>query len=396
MRALVIILIACTSFLVKQGEKMATMPEWFQKYTVSKYNNEKILRQYRGEVYAGTWSLYTFYMSSTTSDWNIVVWTPEGLTGNAPLFIFWPGAGENGTDTSDLLNANSPFYHIKQNAITGTILGKQCRFAAIQSQGNIHSASNLAGIMDYTISVAQADTNQIHLTGLSRGGSQNMTILSSASANSKYWRTTTVATLSIGTNNDPSETAHLAWFGLGGRSYSTMGTADTLTYGFAPKWLRIYQPVFPGQLNHHWIVGGGHSGWQLEYNPTTQRWNGMNIYENQMTNSKSPYAAIGNGSSVNLSAGTTSITLNGISRQYPTGHNGWGATTTWSKITGGSVSFSSTSTDTTTASGLSAGTYVFRYTRANAAGGQSAIADITVTVAGESSSAARRMRVRKF
>lgn len=383
MRTLIAILIFSNAAFISAGKKQNSvdMPVWFSKYVVAKVDNEKVLRKYRGDTWAGTWSLYTYYMSSTSTDWNIVVWTPEGLTGNAPLFIFWPGVGENGTDTSKLLNSNSPFYHIKQGTLTGTVLGKQCRFAAIQSQGNIHSAANLAAIMDYTITQGQADTNQVYLTGLSRGASQIQSIISSASSSSKYWRTTAIAPLSIGTNNAPSETAHLAWFGLGGRSYSTMGTTDTLTYGNTPKWLRIYQPLFPGQLLHHWISGGGHGGWQLEYNPTTKRFNGYNLYENLLTNSKKPYASIGNGSSMSLPSGTTSITLNGVNRQYATGSNGRNASTTWSKVSGPSATIVSSSSDTTTVTGLSAGTYVFRYTRANSYGPQTATADITVTVA---------------
>lgn len=375
-------LIVSSFALLSPGEQKGNpMPLWFKKFVVAKVDNEKVLRQYRGDVWAGTWQLFTYYMSSTSTNWNIVVWSPEGLTGTAPVVIFWPGAGENGTDTSKLLNGNSPFYHIKQGTLTGTVLGQQCRFAAIQSQGNIHSAANLAAIMDYTINVSQADTNRIYLTGLSRGASQIFSILSAESSSSKYWRTTAMAHLSLGTNTDPSPTSHLPWFNLGGRSYSTMGTLDTLTYGRLPKWLRIYQPLYPNQIYQHWIPSGGHSGWQLEYNPTTKRFNGYNLYENLLTNSKKPYAAIGNGSSIKISPGTASLTLNGINRQYTTGNNGWNAFTTWTKVSGPSVTIVSPSSDTTTITDLNPGIYVFRYTRTNGAGGQTAYAEIEVSVA---------------
>lgn len=329
----------------------------------------------------GTWSYRTVYIPSTNVYWNVAVWNLNPFTVKRPAIVVMPGTGETGTNINSFINSvNYPGWQLN-NGWNGMALGYEITYIFIQTQVStaydgltISTALNdVLNPMGDTI-----DRNMIYLTGISRGAGQEMLSLRNDisikiwNQISAYWG------LSVGVNASTfNSTRYGPWMTAGARALLSIGTADTSTYNATMNLYRYMNATVPGSALLYLIPGGGHGGWQLEYNPATKRWNGMNGYENLMTYTKKPYAAVPN-TIVYLPAGTTSYSLTGIISEYPTGRNGWDVSNLWAKTSGGGTIVSPTSVNTTV-NGLTSGTNTFTFSRNNA-DGQTATANLTIIV----------------
>lgn len=329
----------------------------------------------------GTWSYRTVYIPSTNVYWNVAVWRLNPFSVKTPGIVVMPGTGETGTNINSFINSvNYPGWQLN-NGWNGIALGYEITYIFIQSQTTTaYEGAVIARAINDVITPMQdsLDMNMLYLTGISRGAGQEMlslrnditpTIWNNISG---YWG------LSVGFNSATfNNTRYGPWAYAGGRALLSIGTADTTTYNATMNFYRYMNATVAGSALLYLIPGGGHGGWQLEYNPATKRWNGMNGYENLMTYSKKPYAAVPN-SIVYLPAGTTSYALTGIISEYPTGKNGWSVSSLWAK-TGGGGTIVSPSSVNTTVNGLTPGNNTFTFSRNNA-DGQTATANLTIIV----------------
>lgn len=345
--------------------------------------------------FSQTWTLRRVYVSITASWWNVVTFHPVGTDSTTllPRMDFKPGAGQNGTDTAALLNINSPAWPIKQGQTNSYFLGQALRQSFIQPTAQTFSPTPFSSIQDSLTKWYPTDTNRIYTTGLSRGGYQSMVTENASFSGAHWWDYPGFWGLSVGANGTPTSAEYGAWVNAGGRSLLSIGTADTTTYNITMRFYRLTNSILAGSSLLYLIPGGGHGGWQLEYNPSTKRWNGMNGYENLLTYSKKPYAAVAS-PVVYLPSGTTSTTLNGIISEYPTGQNGWYASTLWTKNSG-SGTITTPSNPTSTITGLTDGTTTLTLTRANASGGQSASANLTLIIGGGTSNSYKLSKIGK-
>lgn len=121
------------------------------------------------------------------------------------------------------------------------------------------------------------------------------------------------------------------------------------------------------------FTSDGHNGWDTLWSGvrTFSFIGGKNVYEWQAQFTKAPKAV----AQSTINTGASSVTLNGVSK-------GWDKTVAWTKVSGGSATITSPSSDTTTVTGLSEGTYVFRMTVTNTSDSRTATHDVTVTVSG--------------
>lgn len=300
------------------------------------------------------------------------------------LFIVLPGAGENGTNITPFMNSvNYPMWQIN-NGWNGVVFGERPIFAALQMQSGIGVGDGttpgiaIQNAINLIATNNKVDRNRIYVTSLSRGAAQEWLSMRQDNGNLFYLSYAAYWGLSVGINTTINNARYSNWVDYGGRSLLSIGTGDSTLYTATMQIYRYMNGRVPGSALLHLIPGGGHGGWQLEYNPATERWNGMNGYENMMTYSLKPYAAVAS-PTVALPAGTTTYTANGITRQYPTGRNGQQAATLWTKLSG-SGTISSPSSDTTNITGLANGISVFQLTRTNGTDGQTASTTVTLNI----------------
>lgn len=331
--------------------------------------------------------LKTAVMPVTNSPWNYVISWPQGpLTGKYPVIISLPGAGENGTDTALLLGPNSIDYWFK-NGWNGKVFGEDMIVVFVQSRTSSFVGNNFSPVFDTAMKFISpyADTNRVYLTGLSRGAGQWARKSTTDFGSSRVWQATANLFLSTGIAENPGA-GYDSFIAMGGRYFMTIGysAADSGSYTFTMNLKRRMDVLYPNTVAVYGIPGGGHGGWQTEYNPATKRFNGLNLYENAFTVSKKPYASAPS-PVINLPLGTTSMSLTGITKQYntPQAFNGRNVSFLWTKVSGPSCTINTPTSPAPNVTGMTNGTYLFRFTSTNAAGGQSASYDVTVNIGGE-------------
>lgn len=325
------------------------------------------------------------YNTVTGNYWNcVVVNSNVASTGKQSAIIFFPGSGETGFDTS-VLNNQGPLYHLNngwQGAVTINGQTFYPRYYFVQSESSGGMAQNQLNRMIDTIKARYAsvlDTNRLYVTGLSLGGG-NATNAQSTSNFAKWWNWAACVGMSVTDLNivsyitlQPAAVAGTGFYGLVGVNDDNRN-AKTIT----PSIVDTFNIMRPGSAQYYgWTHdGGGHDGWNTEYDPNTRRINGENVYEWMHKHTKKPYAKAPD----NFTTSGTSITLNGVVNEIAGGYNGRNRTITWSKLSGPSATISSPNADTTNVTGLTPGTYSFRLLSANAAGGQSAADTVTVII----------------
>jgi hypothetical protein len=230
---------------------------------------------------------------------------------------------------------------------------------------------------------AYIDKDQVHLTGVSLGGIMSQQMMQSL-ADTNYSNFTTVFLVSPGGRTTPINNTlgnQKYYVGKGGRIAYTIGASDTVTTDrYKPQDFKSASDSVAGSFIFKvWNTGQegytsqGHGNWDVTYNPA-QRFAYMgnrNYYEWAAQYTKAPKANAQNTISTNGSA----VVLNGIT-------NGWYKTVAWTKVSGSGGSISNSSSDTTTVTGLTAGTYVYRLTVTNTHTAVVATKDVTVYVSG--------------
>jgi len=338
------------------------------------------------------------YTVDVVDGWNIIVHTPADTSKKNPAIFFFPGTLEAGTDTADGVK-NGPIWQVSRGYWDGKARGEEFWIFHVQPASVVTSAANYRPRVQTILGRHPSiDTNRIYLTGLSLGGGALMNLMNEATSGSIWWKYTAIVPMSIGSyvkgSNAPwgSQIQHFTQ--LGGRYYGLIGAGDTSARPLTKFYHDTLNIITPGSAQIYYY-SGGHCCWETEYRPTTKRLNSENIYEWMLKHSKKPYANVGQ-ATINTSG--SSVTLNGIVDSIPGGFNGRERTITWSKVSGGSATITSPSSDTTTVTGLTTGTYVFRLTSDNAAGGQMATKDVMVNVTQEEDNSTYfiKMRGRKL
>lgn len=310
--------------------------------------------------------------------WNCVV----NLAGydNAPTLVFIPGSGEigasNGLDTNNVY-VNGPQRMMKYGW-KGYVLGQRWNIITLQPTNSSTTLSYHMRAIDTIIARYNIDTCRLYITGLSLGASLVARYISTYT-NANPWKFAAAVPMSIGTTSNIDSVQQLRWYAENdGHYYGLVGNSDSTGRPLTQQIYRFMQEVDPASSKLY-VYSGGHDSWNTYYD-TAWRNGGENIYEWLAKYSKRPYA---NAAQTSITTGETYVTLNGIVDSLSGGHNGVNRTITWTKQSGGSATITSPSSAVTTVTGLEEGTYVFRLTSANAAGGLSAYKDVTVNVEGE-------------
>lgn len=309
--------------------------------------------------------------------WNCVV-NKAGYA-NAPTIIFIPGSGEiggtNGFDTTKVY-VNGPNRMMKEGW-KGYVNGERWNVITLQPTNSSTTTNYYNRAFDSIIARYNPDTCRMYLTALSLGGSIGSRHISTMN-NARNWTFPAVVLMSLGgTTNLDSVQQTNTYAQSGGHFYGMVGNNDSSD---RPQTHLIYQYMQTvnqqsSKLYVYTHDGGGHGGWNVEYDTATRR-DGENMYEWLGKHSKRPYAE----APANITTSATSITLNGKVNEYAGGWNGWNRTVSWTKLTGGSAIITNSSKDTTTVTGLSPGVYTFELKSVNAGGGLSATDTVTVAI----------------
>lgn len=331
-----------------------------------------------------TFSVDSFYNTTSASYWYIIYRLPAGGA-MGPAIVEFPGAGEIGTDTTVRLREGVSFAWFIKQGWHGNPLGKNPGWYFILPNtpgGPSYHPQYLRLTLDALRSKfgAYIDTNRITAGGLSRGAGYVAQGIEATSVQLKFWMLAGAWGFSTGVNGTPTEENYGHFATSGGKYYFTIHTGDTTTYNISPRLFRLLNAVVPGTAYMHYkSTGTVHGDWKVEQNPDTKRFNDMNIAENLMTLSRAPYAAVAS-PSITLPAGTTSLSLDGITKEFATGRNGINPSYQWVKTSGPAATITNGNTANAVASGLTPGNYVFTFTSSNATGGQVASTTLNVTI----------------
>lgn len=317
-----------------------------------------------------------------------------------PLLIFLHGSGEAGSNLSQIYNnstAGGPAYFIEHSgwpsSFTNPMDGQPYKFIVLSPQRPSSwswQAPHLNYFINYMVNNYRVDPSKIYITGISAGGEGVVGYmyhkdLETGTGFTPIYKPAASVPMAPAISAPSTTEANTAvadsirMWGLGGNAdiygdqvQDLAGKMNTTKPGIA----RITR------------YSGGHCCWGTYYNPTytesikkadSSSTVSMNIYEWMLQFSRSdiggtPTSNAGADQTINLP--TSSVTLTG-SGTAGSGHtiSSYG----WTKQSGGSATITSPSSSTTTVTGLSAGTYVFRLTVTNEVPA-SATDDITITV----------------
>lgn len=345
-----------------------------------------------------TWRYYSRDTAGFTN-WYSVGMPSDSLTNpnKRAVLCFEPGIGETGS--GNLTEAKAVLYGYSRDVKNGTSSGgvKQSNGYAdsivypiyIVAQQTVASPSNAVATARYRWKAVwkdyeqYIDLDQIHFGGLSFGGRQNLYIISNvgSSAGDAYAFARMPATFFMASpgGKSTSITDNSFYIGefvkMGGRAAMTTGTNDDQgAYKVGELSNYFNDSVANSFVGRDWVSGDGMGGtnhccWQNVWPHEWDFLGGIDINEWQMKHIKRPQAIAQ--STINTTA--SSVTLNGVS-------NGFYKTVAWTKQSGGAATITSPSSDTTTVTGLSEGTYVFRMTVTNTNTSQTATHNVTVNV----------------
>lgn len=346
-----------------------------------------------------TWRYYSKVTADGATCYYSVGMPSDSLTNTnkRPLFCFEPGAGQTGSGNTT--EANAVAYGYSRDVKNGSRSGglKQSNGYTdstvypiyMVAQQSIVSPSNSLGVARYRWRAVWADYDdyidydQIHFGGLSLGGRQELYMISNvgSSAGDPYVFAHTPATFFLASpgGKSASITDNAFYIGeyvkKGGRVAMTTGTTDSAgAYKTGELDNYFNDSVANSFVGRDWVSGDGMGGtthccWDAVWPNEWDFLGNIDIYEWQLKHTKKPQAVAQ--TTINTSA--SSVTLNGVS-------NGWYKTVAWTKQSGGSATIVSSSSDTTSVTGLSVGTYVFRMTVTNTGDSRTATHDVTVNV----------------
>lgn len=319
----------------------------------------------------------------------------DSSTKKYPSIMMLNGLGEN-TNNLGTINSQGPNDQIVNRGWSGTQIfnSKKEEFIFFSLQNNSGSRTpsiEMIRIYDTLYSRYRMDTLRQYVVGLSLGGQQFlMTTADSGNVSIdrklNLWTAATILSSGSGITNAVLDSLR-RWTIRGGSINYAIGNTDVGSNRItAPAMLAAANSGRAGSgTGYTWTAPpwptSGHGGWYYGFDSAyIDPVMGSNLYVYLLKHTKQPYADVGQ-ATINLSAGTTSTTLNGITTQFAFGWNGWGKEVTWAKVLGGSATIATPSRDTTLVSGLAAGTYIFSITSSNGASGINAYKYVTVNVA---------------
>ena len=315
-----------------------------------------------------------------------------------PLIVFIHGIGELGTGLSRLNCCGLP-YHIKSGTFPAKFLvnGVYYSFIVISPQFRVRpSAAQIQSVVDYAKNHYRVDPTRVYVTGLSMGGGstwdwsvvygQNAAAIGPVCAGTKP--TTTLAA-GVASKNLP------IW---------SLNSADDAVVPIQwgkdwISWIDSRNTAYASQTKLTIWYGLSHNGtWGKAFNPKTYV-DGYNLYQwlllhkrGSSTSSPSPTPPSTGNVLPNAVAGPDqSIPISWKYMPYLNGtkstdSDGWLKSVKWTKISGpSSYWFSSSTSAQTKVNGLVAGTYVFRLTVTDNKGGTD-YDDVKVTMTSSSTS----------
>lgn len=276
-----------------------------------------------------------------------------------PIVIFLHGLGERGPDTDDVAQLKASIETVKKHGPTKHVnSGTQFPFILISPQlknryGDWPTPYVLE-VLDYVKTYLRVDERRIYLTGLSLGGGGTWTVTQN--------NPTLFAAIApvCGSKNSTSKAGLLAaenlpvWAFHGdkdttvpmSRSVAMVNAINNCAPTPNPKALLTIYP------------GVGHNAWDKAYTPNTSYHN-PNVYTWMMSytntvnaGNKVPIANAGTDQTISSST----LSLNGNA----TDADGTIASYSWTKLSGGNVTMTNSSSKEVGLSGMTTGTYVFR------------------------------------
>src|SRR6476661_4575316 len=318
---------------------------------------------------------------------------PEGYntgTQTYPLLIFIEGIGETGngslTDLQKLYNNGPPKYINERTFPTSfTVNGQTHLFIIFTPQITIPiwqrypTAAEINEIIDYAVSHYRVNTSRIYLVGISTGAGSVWNYCGSSALYSNRlaaiapFTGTDTPTLAkskvIASTNLPIWAFHNRFDDGVALTYTT-GYTDTITMLGCnpPPKVTIFDAA-------------GHDSWFSTLAEAIPPNNTLNVYQWMLQYCRGsgpppnqpPSANAGTDKSITLP--TNSVSLSGSG----TDPDGTIASYSWSKVSGGAATINSPGSASTTISGLTQGSYIFRLTVTDNAGA-TGFDDVAVTV----------------
>lgn len=319
----------------------------------------------------------------------------DSVTKKYPTLIMMNGLGESQNNWGTI-NTQGPNYEILSGGWSSRtqVLGDSTfEFISISFQiaasGSTTASNDFVRLVDTLKARYRIDTCRIYPVGLSAGVQSFIRSAASTLATGnlgKRIQWTASFMMSSGNSYSSATLDSLAqWTRVGGSMQYMIGASDGTRLQVAPVLAACNGGRANSGTGYTWTSPpwptAGHGGWRYGFDssyhdPTTND----NAYQYLLKHSKRPWADAGQ-TTINITLPVNTATLNGITKQYSDGWNGWNLVKGWTQISGGAASITSSGSDTTgvTISGGS-GTYVFRLT-CTSSGGLVATKDVTVNVA---------------
>ena len=311
--------------------------------------------------------------SNVSGFWESVPARYNLTTKRYPLIVFIHGIGELGTGLSRVNCCGLP-RHLSNKTFPAKFLvnGIYYSFIVISPQFRVRpSSAQVQSVIDYAKNRYRVDPTRVYVTGLSMGGGSTWDFAAVYGQNAAAivpicggTRPTTTLAAKIATKNLPIWTIS-----------STRDAAVPIQWARDwISWIDARNPTYATKTKLTVWTTETHNGtWYRAYNPTT-RVDGRSIYEWMLlykrgtttsptplptTNNLAPIARAGADRTIPLSWNYMP-TVNGTTS---TDQDGWIKSFKWTKISGpSSYWFSSSTSGQTKINGLVAGTYVFRLT----------------------------------
>lgn len=336
--------------------------------------------------------------SGASKEWSLV-YKPLNYTTSKryPLIVFFHGAGESGSTQADLAKiynsttAGGPAYFIAHgqwpDSFYNYMDGKYYQFIVISPQAGGGWSTDYKAVpylLSDIVSKYAVDTSRIYLTGLSAGGWTLWNYSAHYQVTPNY-KAAAIVPMSAATTETSTDCQFVAADSI--RDWGFGDVSGDIHGLHTKQGVDILNSIAPGIARFTDTHPQGHGGWNIQYVPTYREvvnTHNVNIYEwmlwwDRDTSSGQPSnqpPTVDAGPNRNLSSGTTTTSITAAANDI----DGSIVSYQWSKISGGSVSLSGTTTPTLSVSGMSDNnSYTFRIIVTDN-GGLTAFDDITVNV----------------
>lgn len=210
-------------------------------------------------------------ITTTVSGNDVVIYVPDNASGRLPTFVFVPGLGEQGQNsTVDGLYYNGPLSFIKYNGWTPNYIIIGLRPAQVWPGGAFidQMLDALVPNTDYHI-----DENKIYLTGLSAGANCVYSYMNELPNNPTWRKPAAIFPFSFECQFGPNVIWQVtpAWGLCGDKDWYATFYPTMSAY-----WANMISSDYPNKI---WttMVGYGHGGWNDFYNPEWTQ-NGKSLY----------------------------------------------------------------------------------------------------------------------